>query len=54
MTVNKLREILKDMPGEAVVTIGEDYDCEAKVVMLMRKYIGTDFNEVVTTVNIDN
>ena len=54
MTVKELIKILQDMPDNAIITIGEDYDCEAKVVMLMRKYIGTDFNEVVTTVNIDN
>lgn len=53
MKVKQLIKILQEMPEEAMITIGEDYDVEANVVTLMRKHIAGANPEVVTTVNID-
>lgn len=53
MTVKELIKILQDMPGEAPVSIGEDYEGEASTVTLMRKYSLKDCTEIYTTVNID-
>lgn len=53
MNVRKLMEILSDMPGDAIITIGEDYDMEARVVTLLRIISGGNCDKVKTTVNID-
>lgn len=53
MKVKQLIKILQEMPEEAMITIGEDYDVEANVVTLMRKHITEANPEVITTVNID-
>ena len=53
MKVKQLIKILQEMPEEAMITIGEDYDSEANVVTLMSKYTSGANTEVITTVNID-
>ena len=53
MKVKQLIKILQEMPEEALITIGEDYDVETNVVTLMRKHITGANPEVITTVNID-
>lgn len=54
MNVSKLMEILSDMPGDAIVTIGDvsDHD-EAGTVSLLRIYTPDKEKDIVTTVNID-
>lgn len=54
MKVKQLIKILQEMPEEAMITIGEDYDSEANVVTLMSKYTPGANPEVITAVNIDN
>lgn len=54
MNAAKLIEILSEMPGDAIVTIGDvsDHD-EAGTVSLLRIYAPNKEKDIVTTVNID-